>query len=245
MERQDSLSTMNRRHFMAAAGAGAAVTSMGLARGAWAGEKEKAEKKRSGPELVKPPYAGDALSPHISAETLKLHFEKHHKGYYDLLVQQLGKKPMAKWPLEKIIGKTKGSIEGVAEATFYMAVLTYNHNIYWQSMKPGGGGKPGGTVGKMIEESLGGTKQFVAEFKSKAMELGAGWVWLTGKGEGVEVIRTDYHSSPIADGRRPLLTLDVWEHAYYLDYRDDREKYVDAFLNNLVNWERAEAVAKM
>ncbi|MBD3319772.1 MAG: superoxide dismutase [Chitinivibrionales bacterium] len=202
--------------------------------------------KQTNKPLVQPPlpYALDALEPHVSEKTLNLHYNRHHKGYYKLVSRQVTGTQYHDSSLAEIIRKAHGSIDGVEEATFYMALLAWNHDFYWKSMKPQGGGKPGENCATMIDASLGGYDTFRKKFKREAMKPGSGWVWLVHEGGKLSVVRTTYHDTALLKEKTPLLTIDVWEHAYYLDYKDDKEKYVDAYLDNLVNWDFVESNIK-
>ncbi|MBD3344612.1 MAG: superoxide dismutase [Chitinivibrionales bacterium] len=227
---------IDRRDFakrIAIGAAGIAATSFFNPQKTFAAQEKKG--------LVQPslPYALDALEPYISKKTVDLHYIKHHKGYYDLVSKQIKGTEYADIPLSEIILKTHGSIKGIEEATFYMALLAWNHDLYWKSMKPGGGGKLEGNLGKKIDESFGSFDAFRREFVKKAMMPGSGWVWLAYDGDELLVSRTTYHDNALLDKQIPLVTIDVWEHAYYMDYQNEKENYIDAWFDKLVNWDFA------
>jgi Fe-Mn family superoxide dismutase len=193
--------------------------------------------------LIKLPYATNALAPHISEKTVKQHYNEHHKAYYNGLKGYIeANKEFADIPLENLIDKTRGKIL-TEEAIFQFAVLLWNHNFYWQSMKPKGGIAPENqsALTKQAVASFGSVEKFKEKFIRRCMEVGIGWVWLIHIPSGLEVVRSDYHDNFIPTKYPPLLTIDVWEHAYYMDYGPNRQKYVENYLNHLVNWDFAEA----
>jgi Fe-Mn family superoxide dismutase len=180
------------------------------------------------------PFAKDALEPHIGAETVELHYEKHHKGYMKKLEKAIAGKPEAERSLEELIRNASGDV-------FDNAAQVWNHTFYWQSLSPDGGGDPAGELANAIEAAFGSLDAFRDEFTDAATgEFGSGWAWLVLDGSGRLCVRSSSDAeNPIQHGHRPLLTLDVWEHAYYLDYKNERARYVEAFLEYLVNWEFA------
>jgi Fe-Mn family superoxide dismutase len=183
-------------------------------------------------ELPPLPYAKDALEPHLGAETLELHYEKHHRGYLEKLEKLLAGKPLAGRSLVEIIRESDGAV-------FNNAAQVWNHTFYWSSMSPKGGGAPAGAVKSAIESAFGSFDRFRAQFIESAVGVfGTGWTWLVQERDGRLAIRaTEDARTPIQDGAtRPLLTCDVWEHAYYLDYRHERPKYVETFVDRLANW---------
>lgn len=185
------------------------------------------------------PYEADALEPHVSAETMFHHYEKHHRGYVDKLNALIKDTPYDKLALGQIIEKARES-----EHTDILnnALQAWNHGFLWQSMSPNGGSKPGGRIKEAIEKAFGNVEEFQKDFKSAALGLfGSGWAWLAEDRGGLRIITTGNAESPVGTQVTPLLTLDVWEHAYYLDYRNARNVYVDAFLTNLINWDFAAA----
>lgn len=186
------------------------------------------------------PYPKDALEPHISANTLTFHHEKHHKGYVDKLNGLIEGGPLASKSLEEIIKATAGHDD--KQAIFNNAAQVWNHTFFWNSMKPQGGGKPSGEIAKKIESDLGGYEKFVEQFKAAAAnQFGSGWAWLVLDGHGkLKVVNTPNAYLPMIHNDKALLTLDVWEHAYYLDYQNRRPDFISTFLDKLVNWEFAE-----
>ncbi len=187
-------------------------------------------------ELQPLPYAKDALAPHMSAETLEFHHGKHHKTYVDNLNKMIADTPMAGMPLEEII---KTAAKDAAKAgIFNNAAQVWNHSFFWHCMKPRGGGKPNGAVSRKIASDLGGYDKFVAAFKdAAATQFGSGWAWLVLDGGKLAVMKTPNADLPMVHGKQALLTLDVWEHAYYIDHRNARPKFIETFLEHLVNWE--------
>lgn len=191
--------------------------------------------------LVKLPFPANALAPYISEKTVNQHYNSHHIAYYKQVTGYIKANPdYANIPLDDLLKKTKGGIL-VEDSIFNMGVLLWNHNFYWQSMKPKGGVKPKGDLTKMVIKSLGSVEKFKKKFVDRAMDVGIGWVWLVKSADKLEVVRTIYHDGIITAKFTPLLTIDVWEHAYYMDYGNNRKKYVENYLNNLVNWDFAEA----
>jgi Fe-Mn family superoxide dismutase len=189
------------------------------------------------PEL---PYEENALEPVISARTLSFHHGKHHAGYVTKLNQLVEGSIYAGRPLDEVVKK---SAEGpAAKMVFNNAAQAWNHDFYWRSMRPRGGGTPGGPLRDAIGRDFGGVSEFRAAFaKAAAGEFGSGWAWLVAdKGGTLKIAATDDADTPIARGEMPLLTIDVWEHAYYLDYQNRRPDYIAAWLDNLINWEFAE-----
>ncbi|TGK50368.1 superoxide dismutase [Fe] [Leptospira kanakyensis] len=181
------------------------------------------------PEL---PYAKDALLPHISPETLEFHYGKHHQTYVTNLNNLIKGTEFENSTLEDIVKKSAGGI-------FNNAAQIWNHTFYWHSLSPKGGGAPTGAVADLITKSFGSFDAFKEKFSQSAItNFGSGWTWLVKKGDGVEIVNTSNAGSPLKDGLQSLLTIDVWEHAYYIDFRNARPKYVEAFWN-LVNWDFA------
>lgn len=178
------------------------------------------------------PYPTKALEPYISARTVEIHYEKHHKGYLKKLEKQTRGRPEADRELEELILTAEGDL-------FNDAAQVWNHDFYWKSMKPGGGGTPEPTTLAALRETFGSLFGFKKEFADAAnSEFGSGWAWLVRTREGrLEVLKSSDAQNPLRDGHLPLLTIDVWEHAYYLDYQNDRSQYVADFLDYLINWE--------
>ena len=188
-------------------------------------------------ELPPLPYAKDALQPHISANTLDFHHGKHHNTYVVNLNNLTKDTPLASKSLEEVIKAVAG--DAGKAGVFNNAAQVWNHTFYWHSMKPGGGGKPHGKVAELIERDLGGYDSFVKEFKQPgATQFGSGWAWLSYKGGKLVISKTPNAETPLTEeGTTPLMTMDVWEHAYYLDYQNRRPDYMDTFLVSLVNWD--------
>jgi len=185
------------------------------------------------------PYDKGALAPHISAETLDFHYGKHHQAYVTNLNKLLEGKPEASKSLEEIVLSSEGGV-------FNNAAQVWNHTFYWQSMKPQGGGAPTGDLAAAITRDFGSVEKFGEEFTAAATtQFGSGWAWLVlGKDKKLSVTKTGNADLPLKHGQTPLLTIDVWEHAYYIDYRNARPKYIETFLKSLVNWDFALANLK-
>lgn len=183
-------------------------------------------------EIAPLPYAKDALAPILSASTLEVHYEKHHKGYLAKLRKLTDGKPEASQSLEDLIRTAHGEL-------FNNAAQVWNHSFYWRCMRPPGGAKPAGALLRALEAAFGSFEHFRSQFADAAIgEFGSGWAWLTQDAMGkLRVSSSDDAENPLRRGALPLLTLDVWEHAYYLDYRNERARYVDGFLDQLVNWD--------
>jgi Fe-Mn family superoxide dismutase len=180
------------------------------------------------PEL---PYAQDALAPNISAETIEYHYGKHHKAYVDNLNKLILGTEFEKLSLEDIVKKASGGI-------YNNAAQVWNHTFYWNCLSPKGGGEPSEAIANAITKNFGSFEQFKEKFTNAAVTLfGSGWAWLVKNPDGSLAIEsTSNAGNPLKDGKQPLLTCDVWEHAYYIDYRNARAKYIEAFWK-LVAWE--------
>lgn len=184
------------------------------------------------------PYAEDALEPMISRRTVDIHYGKHHRGYVDNLNRLIADTGFAGLSLEKIITAAAAKTEHTA--VFNNAAQAWNHTFYWQSLSPKGGGQPAATLGKMMESAFGnvaGCKQALA--RTAVAQFGSGWAWLVQDADQLRVIATGNADTPTTRGLRPLLAIDVWEHAYYLDYQNRRSDYVNALIDRLVNWDFA------
>ncbi len=191
-------------------------------------------------ELPPLPFAQDALEPHISANTLDFHHGKHHNAYVTNLNNLTQDSPLAGKSLEEVIKATAG--DAAQAGVFNNAAQVWNHTFYWNSMKPGGGGAPSGDLAGRIDDAFGGLDKFKEKFKAAAIgQFGSGWAWLVVDGGNLEIVKTANADTPIAHGQTPLITCDVWEHAYYLDFQNRRPDYLQAFLDNLVNWDFAAA----
>jgi Fe-Mn family superoxide dismutase len=182
-------------------------------------------------ELPALPYEQNALEPHISAETLEFHYGKHHKTYVDKLNGLLAGTDMENAALEDVITNSEGGV-------FNNAAQVWNHTFYWHCLSPNGGGEPTGALADAISSAFGSFADFKEQFTNSAINnVGSGWTWLVQKADGsVAIHNTSNAGCPLTEGVTPLLTVDVWEHAYYIDYRNARPKYMEAFWN-LVNWE--------
>jgi Fe-Mn family superoxide dismutase len=188
--------------------------------------------------LLSLPYAEDALSPVISAHTISFHYGKHHKGYVDNLNKLVAGTEFADLPLESIITATVGKADKTA--IFNNAAQTWNHTFYWQSLKPKGGGEPPAVLKQKIEASFGTLDALKKELTTAATtQFGSGWAWLVLDGGKLKVVKTGNADVPINTGLKPLLTIDVWEHAYYLDYQNRRVDHINAVLEKLINWDFA------
>lgn len=187
-------------------------------------------------ELPALPYSQDALEPHISANTLGFHHGKHHNTYVVNLNNLVKDTPLAGKSLEDIIKETAGDPDKAG--IFNNAAQIWNHTFYWNSMKPGGGGAPSGGLAAKIDASFGSFEKFKEEFTAAAVtQFGSGWVWLVADGDGLKIVKTGNAETPLTSNATPLMTCDVWEHAYYLDFQNLRPKYVGTFLEHLVNWD--------
>ena len=187
-------------------------------------------------ELPALPYAKDALAPHISANTLDFHYGKHHNAYVTNLNNLTENSPLASASVEEVVKEVAGNADKVG--VFNNAAQVWNHTFYWHCMKPGGGGAPSGELAAEIDKAFGGLDKFLEEFKNAAVtQFGSGWAWLAIDGGALKIVKTGNADSPIAHGQTPLLTVDVWEHAYYLDFQNRRPDYVQTFLDNLINWD--------
>ena len=183
-------------------------------------------------ELPPLPWSQDALAPHISAETIEYHYGKHHAGYVKKLNAAIEGTELASKPLVDIIRAGGG--------TFNNAAQIWNHTFYWNSMSPNGGGEPSGAIADAINASFDSYANFREEFaNAAATQFGSGWAWLVAEGDKLVVKKSKDAETPITTSAKPLLTIDVWEHAYYIDYRNERPKYITVFLDSLINWDFA------
>ncbi len=182
-------------------------------------------------ELPPLPYAQDALAPHISPETLEYHYGKHHQAYVTNLNKLVEGTEFENAPLEDVILKSDGGL-------FNNSAQVWNHTFYWNSMSPNGGGAPTGAVADAIDGAFGSYDDFKAKFAEAATtQFGSGWAWLVDNGSGLEIMKTSNADLPMKHGAKALLTIDVWEHAYYIDFRNARPNYISTFLDSLVNWD--------
>jgi len=233
MNKENSMESscdLDRRTFLLAS-AGAAVT---LATGGFFRPAQAAS-----PFTLPPlPYGENALEPVISAKTIGFHYGKHHRGYMDNLNKLIAGTVYADMPLEDIIRRTAGQADKTA--VFNNAAQFWNHTFYWQSLTPGGGGEPPAALKKKMLDAFGSVDACKKELAGTAVsQFGSGWGWLVLDGGKLNVVKTGNADVPFTSGMKPLLTIDVWEHAYYLDYQNRRTDYVKAVLDRLVNWEFA------
>jgi Fe-Mn family superoxide dismutase len=191
------------------------------------------------PFILKPlPYEKSALAPTISASTMELHYEKHHRGYVDKLNKLTAGTAMSHLPLDQVVDKAWGNPN--LASIFDNAAQIWNHDFFWQSMTPTGGFRTIGRLSGRIDAAFGSYEKFEDRFVEHAVgQFGSGWAWLVADAGQLKIMTTGDAITPIVLGRRPLLACDVWEHAYYLDYQNDRERFVRGFLARLANWEFA------
>ena len=188
--------------------------------------------------LLPLPYAENSLEPIITAKTMSFHYGKHHKGYVDNLNKLIAGTEYADLPLEEIISSTAGKPERTA--IFNNAAQNWNHAFYWKSMRPNGGGEPPAALKQKIEAAFGSVEACKKDFAAAAVsQFGSGWAWLVLEGGVLKVVKTANADTPMVLGLKPLLVIDVWEHAYYLDYQNRRADYANAVLDKLINWEFA------
>ena len=182
------------------------------------------------------PYAKNALAPHISEETLEFHYGKHHQTYVTNLNNLIKGTEFENSNLEDIVKKSAGGV-------YNNSAQVWNHTFFWSSMKPNGGGEPKGALAAAINAKWGSFDEFKKAFQASAVgNFGSGWTWLVKKSDGsVDIVNMGAAGTPLTTGDKALLTIDVWEHAYYIDYRNARAKFVEVFLNSLANWYFAEA----
>lgn len=189
-------------------------------------------------ELPNLPYAKDALAPVISADTLDYHHGKHHNAYVTNLNNLISGSDLEGVSLDDIVKRTAGDEK--SKGIFNNAAQVWNHTFYWQSMKPGGGGQPDGKVAELINRDFGSYENFVNELKNVGVkQFGSGWAWVVLENDKLKITSTGNADSPIVHSQTPLLTVDVWEHAYYLDYQNRRPDYLGAFVEKLINWDFA------
>lgn len=184
------------------------------------------------------PYAENALEPVISAKTIGFHYGKHHKTYVETTNKMIAGTELADLPLERIVTATAGNIERVS--IFNNAAQAWNHDFYWKSLKPKGGGEPPSELKQKMDSAFGSVDACKKELANTAVgQFGSGWAWLVIEGGKLKIIKTGNAETPITRGLKPLLTIDVWEHAYYLDYQNKRVDYVNALIDKLANWDFA------
>ena len=222
--------TLNRRELLLASAAGAAMLTLGGLPGTARG---------AAPVVLPPlPWAEGALAPVISANTISFHYGKHHQGYVTNLNKLTGGTPFADQSVEQIVRATAGKVDQAA--IFNNAAQVWNHTFYWQSLRPNGGGEPPAALKAKMEASFGSVAACREELtKAATSQFGSGWAWLVADGDALKVVKTGNAETPLTGAMRPLVTIDVWEHAYYLDYQNRRADYVAAVLDKLINWEFA------
>lgn len=222
---------ITRRQFLAA-GAAAALAFAG-------NDVYSFEHAAGSPNFMPPlPYPENALEPVISARTIGFHYGKHHRGYADNLIKLVSGTPLADGSLEKIVASVAGKPDQAA--LFNNAAQTLNHNFYWKSLKPAGGGTPPAALRMKIEASFGSLDECKKQlFDAAVTQFASGWAWLVSDGGMLKVVKTGNADNPLTAGMIPLLTIDVWEHAYYLDYQNRRADYVTTLIDKLLNWECA------
>lgn len=228
MSDHQPIASLPRRNFLRAA---AVLSTLAL----WPHRLPAAAEAHRLPPL---PYAEHALAPVISARTVGFHYGKHHKGYVEKLNALVVGTEFADLSLEQILLRTAGNSDQIA--VFNNAAQIWNHTFYWRSLSPQGGGKPKGKLAARLDADFGGFDAFIQAFSDAATgQFGSGWAWLVADGDVLKVVKTANADTPLTQGLRPLLTLDVWEHAYYLDYQNRRAEYVKAVLERLINWDFA------
>ena len=190
------------------------------------------------------PWAENALEPVISAKTISFHYGKHHKTYVENANKLIVGTELADLPLDQIVRATAGKADRVG--IFNNAAQAWNHDFYWKGLKPKGGGEPPAVLKAKIDAAFGSVDAFKKELSNAAVQqFGSGWAWLVLDGDKLKIVKTGNADTPIAHGQKPLLTIDVWEHAYYLDYQNRRVDYANALIDKLANWEfAAENMAK-
>ncbi len=239
------MSHLSRRDVLAASLAGAAVGALAVrSLPSFAAEPAAPTAPTAppaGPLVLAPlPYADTALAPVISQNTLSFHYGKHHKAYVDNGNKALAGSSLAQKSIPEILRATAGKPDQTA--IYNNVGQAWNHDFYWKSMKAAGGGAPTGRMGDRLKADLGGYDAFRAVFtKAATGRFGSGWAWLVDTNGKLEIVDTPNADNPLTTDKKPLLVLDVWEHAYYLDYQNRRADYVGAWLDKLVNWEFAEA----
>jgi len=227
---------LDRREFLAGIGITGAAISLGAGK---AGRLYAAAQGASAVSLSPLPYAQNSLAPFISENTLSFHHGKHHQAYVNNTLKMIAGTDLEKATLEEIVKKTAGKPDQAG--LFNNAAQVFNHNFYWHSMKPGGGGEPHGRIAERINKSFGSYQKFVEAFSNAAAaQFGSGWAWLVEDGGKLQVIKTSNADTPITGSLKPLIVIDVWEHAYYLDYQNRRGDYIKAFVEKLLNWDFAQ-----
>ena len=183
------------------------------------------------------PFPQDSLEPYISENTIKFHYGKHHNAYVENTIKLISGTDLEHKSLEEIIMTSFNDEKMVS--LFNNAAQVWNHSFYWNCMKPGGGGNPSGSISDKIDDSFGNYKEFLSNFKNTSTsQFGSGWAWLVLKNNNtLDIVKTSNADTPLTAKLKPILTVDVWEHAYYLDYQNKRAEYLDAFFEHLINWD--------
>jgi Fe-Mn family superoxide dismutase len=182
------------------------------------------------------PFPSSALEPYISEKTLQFHHGKHHKTYVENTLKLIAGTELQNATLEEIIKKTVKDDKKIS--IFNNAAQVWNHSFYWTCLKPGGGGKPAGKIAELIQGNFGDYDKFAEQFKNAGLtQFGSGWAWLVLHNKKLEIHKTANAGTPLTFGCKPLLTMDVWEHAYYLDYQNRRADYIAAYIEHLINWD--------
>lgn len=235
-KRRDERGGIDRREFLAATAAGALI---GAAAGAAGGATPRGPAARAGKvELPPLPWAAEALAPVISAETIGFHWGKHHRAYVDNVNKMVEGTPLAGSTLEQIVVAAAAKADGAA--LFNNAAQVFNHNLYWQSLKPGGSA-PTAAFQARLDAAFGSFAKAKEELAAAAKgQFGSGWAWLIEREGKLAVVKTSNAETPLTAGAKPLLTIDVWEHAYYLDWQNRRPDYVAAVIDKLLDWQAAE-----
>jgi Fe-Mn family superoxide dismutase len=232
---QDRSSLLDRREFLARIGTAGAAMSLAVSESSVFGFSQ-ASSRISLPPL---PYAPNALVPVISENTISFHYGKHHQAYVNNTLKMIAGTELEKAALEDIVKASAGRADRAT--LFNNAAQVYNHNFYWNSMKPGGGGEPHGKLAYKISDSFGSYQKFAEAFSSAAAtQFGSGWAWLVEDDGKLKVVKTSNAETPITTSAKPLINIDVWEHAYYLDYQNRRADYIKGFMDKLLNWDFAE-----
>jgi superoxide dismutase, Fe-Mn family len=232
----DRSSLLDRRELLTKIGTTGAVISLALSESGPLFGTGQATSNISLPPL---PYAQNALAPIISENTISFHYGKHHQTYVNNTIKMIAGTELEKATAEEIVKRTAGRADQAA--LFNNAAQVFNHTFYWNSMKPGGGGEPQGKIAGKIKESFGSYQKFVEVFSNAAAtQFGSGWAWLVVDGGKLQVVKTPNADTPIVTSAKPLIAIDVWEHAYYLDYQNRRADYIKAFVEKLLNWDFAE-----
>ena len=215
------------------------ATASGSARTSSSATASAAESALGSIILPPLPWAENALEPVVSAKTISFHYGKHHKTYVDTVNQMIAGTEFADMTLEKLIGATAGKTDKAG--IFNNAAQAWNHTFYWNSLRPKGGGEPPSMLKQKIEAAFGSVDACKKELSVAAVaQFGSGWAWLVSDAGNLKIVKTADAGTPITQGVKPLLTVDVWEHAYYLDYQNKRADYVNAVLDKLIYWEFAE-----